>query len=311
MLRTGRIRVRRGSVDPAWLPRSATFAAEAASWSSRRHTEPSRRQATAACTGRRSPELGLRRQRHAAPWPTATSSAATASGGGSAGSDARSPPRCGSPRRHAPAAEQSQCNPIGTTSAQAHPAVRRRSSPRTSRPRGEKTGLRPRPGRSFSPSRRLFRNRVVHLCTCFSVMPNNRATSTRTNPLATPRITRDRRAKPQGVVVQRRRRSSSFRSSGVSTTRNEVLRPRIGASMLLEPGVKRGRYHDRKPEFREFQSLFGTDQENSAVPDHLVSANRYVTGWASPSEARFSSRFVLCLVSEWAIDWQASVSFLL
>src|SRR5271166_979838 len=55
----------------------------------------------------------------------------------------------------------------------------------------------------------------------------------------------------------------------------------------------------------------GTDQENSAVPDHLVSANRYVTGWASPSEARFSSRFVLCLVSEWAIDWQASVSFLL
>lgn len=26
--------------------------------------------------------------------------------------------------------------------------------------------------------------------------------------------------------------------------------------MLLEPGVQRGRYHDRKPEFREFQSLF-------------------------------------------------------
>ena len=26
--------------------------------------------------------------------------------------------------------------------------------------------------------------------------------------------------------------------------------------MLLKPGAQRGWYHDRKPEFREFQSLF-------------------------------------------------------
>src|SRR5208283_1112239 len=187
------------------------------------------------------------------------------SDGDSAGSAARSPARSYLPRRHAPVAEQSQCNPIGTRIARVRQAVHRQFSPRTSRPRGEKTGLRPRPGRSCNPSRRLFKNRVVHLRTCFSVMPTNRPTSTKGSPSATPRITRDRRAKPEGVVVLRSRRSSSLRSSGVSTTRNEVLRPRIGASMLLNPGAQRGWYYGRKPEFREFQSLFagsGTKARN-------------------------------------------------
>lgn len=60
---------------------------------------------------------------------------------------------------------------------------------------------------------------------------------------------------------------------------------------------------------RAAYSSVGTDQENGAVPDHLVSATRDVSVWASHSEAHFSSRFVLCLVPARAIDWQASVSF--
>ncbi len=40
--------------------------------------------------------------------------------------------------------------------------------------------------------------------------------------------------------------------------------------MLLEPGVKRGRYHDRKPESREFQSLFaGSGTKPQVLLDDL------------------------------------------
>ncbi len=48
---------------------------------------------------------------------------------------------------------------------------------------------------------------------------------------------------------------------------------------------------------------------SSAILDRVVSAAGGVLIVASLSEARFSSRFVLCLVPESAIDWQASVSF--
>jgi hypothetical protein len=63
-------------------------------------------------------------------------------------------------------------------------------------------------------------------------------------------ITRQRRAKPTRVVVQRGRRSSSFRCSEVRITCNEVFRPRsrFGASMLREQGVERGGYGGRKLE---------------------------------------------------------------
>ena len=38
-------------------------------------------------------------------------------------------------------------------------------------------------------------------------------------------------------------------------------------------------------------ALNGTDQENGAVPDHLVSATRDVSVWASHSEAHFLKPF--------------------
>ncbi len=57
------------------------------------------------CTGRRSPELGLRGRRHAAHWPRATSIDATASDDGSARSEARFPPRSWPPRCRGPIAE--------------------------------------------------------------------------------------------------------------------------------------------------------------------------------------------------------------
>ena len=80
---------------------------------------------------------------------------------------------------------------------------------------------------------------------------------------------------------------------------------------LVPPAHELGR--PRKTDLREvLNAIFyrnGTDQENGAVPDHLVSATRDVSVWASHSEAHFSSRFVLCLVPARAIDWQASVSF--
>jgi hypothetical protein len=52
-----------------------------------------------------------------------------------------------------------------------------------------------------------------------------------------------------------------------------------------------------------------TDQQNSAVFDHLASATGGVSIFASSSRAHCASRFVLCLVPERAIDWQAGVSF--
>ena len=52
-----------------------------------------------------------------------------------------------------------------------------------------------------------------------------------------------------------------------------------------------------------------TDQQNSAVFDHVVSATGGVSILASPSGAHCSYRFVLCFVPERAIDWQISVSF--
>jgi hypothetical protein len=54
---------------------------------------------------------------------------------------------------------------------------------------------------------------------------------------------------------------------------------------------------------------YDTDQQNSAVFDHLASATGGVSIFASSSRAHCASRFVLCLVPERAIDWQAGVSF--